>query len=104
MEEQSFYISNVSIVENTSAKIENLSKATRGHWTIENVNQIRDVSFKEDSIKMKRGNYAKSFAICISLAFACLNLIKPTNFIATMEDFADNKDIFFDFLRQINFF
>ena len=103
MEEQSFYISNVSIINDTQNKIANLSQGIRGHWTIENVNQIRDVSFKEDSIKMKRGTYARAFAVCISLAFACLNQIKTTNFIATMEGFADNKDIFIDFLKKINF-
>ena len=103
MSEQSFYISNVSVLENTQSKMENLAGGVRGHWTIENVNQIRDVSFKEDDIKMKRGNYAKAFAVCISLAFACLNQIKPANFIATMEGFADNKDVFTHFLRHINF-
>ena len=103
MSEQSFYISNVSIVENTQSKIENLAQGVRGHWTIENVNQIRDVSFKEDDIKMKRGNYAKAFAVCVSLAFACLNQIKPANFIATMEGFADDKGAFGGGLRQINF-
>jgi predicted transposase YbfD/YdcC len=103
MEEKSFYISNVSIEQHTIPKTQNLAGGIRGHWSIENVNQIRDVAFKEDSIKTKRGNYSKAFAIAISLAFACLNKIKTTNFVATMEDFADNKLLLLDFLKNIKF-
>ena len=79
----------------------NLAQGIRGHWTIENVHQIRDVTFKEDNIRTTRGIYSKSYAIVISLAFACLNKVKPDNFAALIETFIDNKDKLLEFLHQI---
>lgn len=104
MQEESFYISNVSLQNDTLVKTQNLAQGIRGHWSIENVNQIRDVAFKEDAIKTQRGVYSRAFAIIISLAFACLNKINPANFVETMEIFTDNKELFLVFLKNINFF
>ena len=79
----------------------NLAQGVRGHWTIENVHQIRDVTFKEDKIRTTRGTYSKAYAIVITLAFACLNKVKPDNFAALIETFIDNKDKLLEFLHQI---
>lgn len=104
MQEQSFYITNVAILQEDIKKITaNLAQGVRGHWTIENVHQIRDVTFKEDKIRTTRGTYSKAYAIVITLAFACLNKVKPDNFAALIETFIDNKDKLLEFLHQIKF-
>lgn len=101
MQEQSFYITNVAILQDIKGITTNLAKGIRGHWTIENVHQIRDVTFKEDNIRTTRGIYSKSYAIVISLALACLNKVKPNNFVALIETFVDDKDKLLEFLHQI---
>ena len=79
----------------------NLANGIRGHWTIENIHQIRDVTFNEDNIRTTRGIYSKSYAIMISLALACLNKVKPDNFKALIETFMDDKRKLVKFLHQI---
>ena len=101
MQEQSFYITNVSILKNMENLTINLANGIRGHWTIENLHQIRDVTFNEDNIRTTRGIYSKSYAIMISLALACLNKVKPDNFKALIETFVDNKSKLLEFLHQI---
>lgn len=104
MQEQSFYITNVAILGEIKNVTQNLAHGIRGHWTIENVHQIRDVTFKEDNIRTTRGIYSKSYAISISLALACLNKVKPDNFAALIETFIDKKDKLLEFLHQIKLF
>ena len=101
MQEQSFYITNVAILQDIKAITTNLAQGIRGHWTIENVHQIRDVTFKEDNIRTTRGIYSKSYAIMISLALACLNKVKPDNFKALIETFMDDKSKLLKVLHQI---
>jgi predicted transposase YbfD/YdcC len=101
MQEQSLYITNVAIIKEIKSVTSNLANGIRGHWTIENIHQIRDVTFKEDNIKTTRGIYSKTYAIMISLAVACLNKVKPNNFTALIEEFTDDKNKLLKFLHQI---
>jgi predicted transposase YbfD/YdcC len=101
MQEQSFYITNVAIVKEIQSITNNLASAVRGHWTIENLHQIRDVTFNEDNIRTTRGIYSKAYAIMISLALACLNKVKPDNFIAFIEGLGDDKTKLLKFIKQI---
>jgi predicted transposase YbfD/YdcC len=101
MKEQSFYITNVPILQDIKGITTNLAGGIRGHWSIENIHQIRDVTFKEDNIRTTRGIYSKSYAIVISLALACLNEVKPDNFAALIETFVDKKDKLLEFLHLI---
>jgi predicted transposase YbfD/YdcC len=101
MQEKSFYISNVAILKDTKSRTMNLANAIRGHWSIENLHQIRDVTFKEDNIRTTRGIYSKAYAIMISLALACLNKVKPDNFTAQIEEFSDDKTKLLKFVQQI---
>ena len=101
MQEQSFYITNVLISKEVEKITMNLANGIRGHWTIENLHQIRDVTFNEDNIRTTRGIYSKSYAIMISLALACLNKVKPDNFKALIETFMDDKSKLLKFLHQI---
>jgi predicted transposase YbfD/YdcC len=101
MQEQSFYITNVALLKEIKNITQNLAHGIRGHWTIENLHQIRDVTFKEDNIRTTRGIYSKAYAISISLALACLNKVKPDSFTALIEEFIDDKRKFLKFLHQI---
>lgn len=101
MQERSFYITNVVILKDIEKLTINLANGIRGHWSIENLHQIRDVTFNEDNIRTTRGIYSKAYAIMISLALACLNKVRPENFTALIETFIDDKIKLLEFLHQI---
>ena len=49
--EESYYLSN------EVGNYEELAAAVRNHWTVETNNHLRDVTFKEDSLRSKKRNY-----------------------------------------------
>ena len=50
-----------------------LLKMTRGHWGIENgLHYRRDVTFKEDSCRMKSHRAAEALAVCNNLALGLI--------------------------------
>ncbi len=66
-------------------------------------NYIRDVTFCEDDVKTKNGNQGHVLASLRTLAIGFLRKANLTNFRAALDDFADNTQLFKDFLQQVNF-
>jgi predicted transposase YbfD/YdcC len=101
--EVSFYCANVSVDPADKATQQELFQAIRGHWGVEAVNYIRDVSFQEDKVRTKHGNQAQVLASLRTLAIQLFREADFNNFQAALETFADCPDRFEAFLVQYGF-
>ncbi len=104
-EQTSLYISNDKHLDNDKEglKTKEWGDAIRNHWQIESDHFVRDVTFKEDFLKIKGHQIQKIMSICISAAVMLYRKINVTNFQAATELFSDNPYPYFDKLRLINF-
>jgi predicted transposase YbfD/YdcC len=59
-----------------------LATLIRGHWQVEAVHHIRDVTFAEDASQLRTGNAARAMATCRNLAIGALRLSGATNIAA----------------------
>jgi predicted transposase YbfD/YdcC len=59
-----------------------LAALIRGHWQVEAVHHIRDVTFAEDASQLRTGNAARAMATCRNLAIGALRLSGTTNIAA----------------------
>jgi hypothetical protein len=54
----------------------------RGHWQVEALHHVRDVTYAEDASQLRTGNAACAIAICRNLAIGALRLSGATNIAA----------------------
>jgi predicted transposase YbfD/YdcC len=54
----------------------------RGHWQVEALHHVRDVTFAEDASQLRTGNAARAMATCRNLAIGALRLSGATNIAA----------------------
>lgn len=59
-----------------------LATLMRGHWQIEALHHVRDVTFAEDASQLRTGNAARAMATCRNLAIGALHLSGTTNIAA----------------------
>ncbi len=65
----------LSSCSHKKASPENLLKAVREHWSIENrLHWVRDVTFDEDRCRIRKGNGAQTMASLRNLAISLLRL------------------------------
>ena len=55
-----------------------LAALIRGHWGIEALHHVRDVTFAEDASQLRTGNAARAMATCRNLAIGALRLAGST--------------------------
>ncbi len=103
MQERSFYISNQVICEKPDLILTELAEAVREHWQVENDNQVRDVTFEEDKLRVKDRDLAKVIAMLLSVAMKLFKTTNVQNYQRQIEWFADKKSELFDYLRETNF-
>ncbi|MGB1243017.1 MAG: hypothetical protein ACPG49_10880 [Chitinophagales bacterium] len=80
-----------------------MAGAVRGHWQVENDNQVRDVTFKEDYLKTKDKELAKILASLWSAAIGIVKMTNTKNYKAQIEFFQDTPEQMIEFLRDIHF-
>ncbi|HBF85301.1 MAG TPA: ISAs1 family transposase [Streptomyces sp.] len=56
-----------------------LAGLIRGHWTVEALHHVRDVTFAEDASQMRTGNAPRAMATCRDLAIGALRLAGVRN-------------------------
>jgi predicted transposase YbfD/YdcC len=61
-----------------------LATLMRGHWQVEALHHIRDVTFAEDASQLRTGNAARAMATCRNLAIGTLRLTGATNIAAAL--------------------
>jgi predicted transposase YbfD/YdcC len=59
-----------------------LAALIRGHWQVEALHHVRDVTFAEDASQLRTGNAARAMATCRNLAIGALRLAGATNIAA----------------------
>lgn len=103
MESTVFHISNQKLPPRPKLICEELARAVRYHWQVENDNQVRDVTFKEDFLKTKDRELAKVLAALWSAAIEIIKNTNTVNYKAQVEFFQDRPDQMIEFLRDIHF-
>ena len=78
-------------------------QAIRNHWAVENQHQIRDVTFKEDKMRISDGWLNRVVATLRTASIEIIRKAKPKNFAAQVELFSDKPLVFKRFLLSINF-
>jgi len=61
-----------------------LAALIRGHWAIEALHHVRDVTFAEDASQLRTGNAARAMATYRNLAIGALRLAGTTNIAASL--------------------
>ncbi len=102
-EEISFYLSNQKLNQGQSYQGRELFDAIRGHWQVESDNWIRDVTFKEDSVRTKSENQAQVMASLRTLAMKLLRQAKIPNMMAALDNFCDSNKLLGEFLKKVGF-
>ncbi len=104
-EQTSWYLSNDSHVEHDDQNLKTIEwgNAIRAHWGIESDHYVRDVTLKEDFLKIKQHQIQQIMSICISAAVMLFRQLNVTNIQAATETFSDNPSPVFDQLRAIKF-
>lgn len=98
--ELSYYLSNYSLSSAQPIQPQSLFQAIRGHWGIEALHWIRDVTFQEDHINTIDNNLAQLLASLRTFAIRLLQRAHFPNFKAALEQFSDSPDTFFSFLQD----
>jgi len=95
----SYYISNLPAHQHAVE----LFSAVRNHWSVEVYHHMRDVTFAEDSVRMRHANQAHVFSLLVSAALQLVQQLKPTNLRALLEKFADVPAACYQALRRLRF-
>ena len=98
-----FHITNQKLGNTPEPICRELATAVRGHWQVENDNQVRDVTFKEDDLKVKNRELAKNLASIWSAAIAIIKKANPLNYKRQIEFFQLKHDQLLEFLRDLHF-
>jgi hypothetical protein len=88
---------------NSQVQAQELFGAVRNHWSVEVNNHIRDVTFKEDSLKSIEKQIALTTSVIRTLLINMLQIIKPPNIAIQLEEFADDFDLLVDFVKRVKF-
>lgn len=67
-----------------------LAQLVRGHWTVEALHHVRDVTFAEDASQLRTGNAPRVMATCRNLAIGALRLAGIRNISAGLRKTARN--------------
>lgn len=59
-----------------------LAQLIRGHWTVEALHHVRDVTYAEDASQLRTGNAPRAMATCRNLAIGALRLSGVRNIAA----------------------
>ncbi|WP_392667092.1 ISAs1 family transposase [Streptomyces sp. LN785] len=59
-----------------------LAQLVRGHWTVEALHHVRDVTFTEDASQLRTGNAPRAMTTCRNLAIGALRLAGVRNIAA----------------------
>nr|WP_079148813.1 hypothetical protein [Streptomyces agglomeratus] len=59
-----------------------VAQLIRGHWTVEALHHIRDVTFAEDASQLRTGNAPQAMATYRNLAIGALRLVGVRNIAA----------------------
>ena len=100
----SYYLNNDERTRQQYA-VDHLAKTIRGHWVVESNNWQLDVTFGEDSVKIREGCQALMTG---KLRCFSMNLIRwskkgVNNLQATIEKFTDSPQTLISMLKQVNF-
>lgn len=68
-----------------------LAQLVRGHWTIEALHHIRDVTFTEDASQLRTGNTPRAMATCRDLAIGALRLAGVHSIAAGLRQTAQDQ-------------
>lgn len=93
-DERSYYVSN----QPAPTHEHDLFDAVRGHWRIESMNWIRDVTFNEDQVRTKNPKTGQILSSLRTVALTLLQALHPVNLKAKLEEFADRPDALRDLL------
>lgn len=91
-DETSYYISNQGISKKEKKNSQQLCHAVRGHWSVENHHQIRDVTLKEDNFRTPKDNTTKFLAVARSWVINLYRRKKTDNFAAAVQNTAENQN------------
>ncbi len=97
-DERSYYVSNQSAPTHE----QELFDAVRGHWRVESMNWIRDVTFNEDQVRTTDPNTGQILSSLRTMALTLLQSLHPKNMKAKLEELADKPDALHDLLVRFN--
>ena len=97
-DERSYYVSN----QPAPMHEQELFDAIRGHWGVESINWIRDMTFNEDHVRTKDPNTGQILSFLRTLALTLLQSLHPKNLKAKLEEVADKPDALHDLLMHFN--
>jgi hypothetical protein len=81
------------------SRLGDLYDAIRGHWRIETMHYQRDVVLAEEACRSKVSGIQQTMNSIRTLALRQLYSLKPKNMAAQLDEFADNVQFFFEFLK-----
>lgn len=93
----SFFVTNEQVETNQQAEL--IYDAIRGHWGIETMHYRRDVVFAEDACRSRISGLQRIMSSIRTLALNLLHSLKPKNMAAQLDEFADNFQYLFEFLK-----
>ncbi|WP_327271979.1 hypothetical protein OG609_06955 [Streptomyces sp. NBC_01224] len=76
-----------------------LAALVRGHWHIEALHHIRDLTFTEDACRVHTGTAPRALATFRNLAIALTNLTGWTNLAATVDHYRSRPDRALDLIK-----
>jgi predicted transposase YbfD/YdcC len=99
-QETSLYMSNKKVT--TKEIAEDLFAASRGHWSSEVYNNIRDTTLAEDKLKTIIKEVSINLSIFRTLTVSILHEIKPKNMAALLDNFSDDFQLLINTLKSVN--
>lgn len=94
-QETSYFISSLSAM--TSAKI--FHEGIRSHWSIETFHYIKDVVFKEDNSKVKKGNAPENYSLMRSIIINMFRNKEMNKMQEAIEKCANNVEFMMEILE-----
>jgi predicted transposase YbfD/YdcC len=95
--ETRFYVTDLTADD---ASIEHLFRLTRGHWSIESLHWVRDVTFDEDRSQVRTGTLPRILATLRNLAIGIIRHAtnRSVNIAAATRQLARQPDLTLDLL------
>ena len=88
----------ITSLTHQQADATNLLSFNRGHWGIESLHWIRDVTLGEDACREKRGHAGHNLAALRNLCLNLLRLSGADNLAATIRNFSWHAEDLFRFI------
>lgn len=80
----------ITSLDASQARSAQLAEWIRGHWHIEALHHIRDVTYREDHSQVRTGNGPQVMAMLRNLAIAIMKLAGAAGIAATSRHYARN--------------